>query len=121
MGEVGHPHDGGRVIPHGNRAAHQVFIEIEQLDGNIAVGQGAAQQDVVGLALIIGEGKGRVFQQFDIAIHQLTLAAAALAFFTAMHERDALAERRVQDGLAFGHFHFDAHRLEADGVGRFDH
>src|SRR5215831_11968169 len=71
---------------------------------------------MAGLALIVGQGEGRVLQQFDVAVDELRLAASALAFLAAVHKRDALPKRRVEHGLAFLDFHLDAHRLESNLV-----
>ena len=95
-----------------NRTAEQVFIVIEQFETDIAVGVRTAQQDVTGFALVIGQGKGRIFQQLDVTINEFRLATAALSFLAAMHQRDALTKRRVEHGFALFHFHLDAHRLE---------
>ena len=52
--------------------------KFEQLDGQIAVGVRAAKQNMTGLALVVRQRKGRIFQQFDVAVDQLAICSCRI-------------------------------------------
>ncbi len=97
---------------HRDGAAHQVFVVIQQFDRQVTEGERPAQQDVIRLALIVGQREGRVLLQLHVAFDQQRLATAALPFLASVHHRDALAESGIEHGLAFRDLHLDADRLE---------
>src|SRR4029077_15160876 len=97
-------------------ARQQLLVEVEQLDLEVAVGVGSTEQHVLGLPLVIRQSERRVLQHFDVAADEARLTGAALALFAAMHEGDALTERRLQNGLALLDVHFDADGLETHFV-----
>ncbi len=101
------------IFLHRNRARQQIFVEIEQLDFKVAIGVRLAEQDVLGLALVVGKSEGGIFEQFDIAADQSRLARAALTLLAPMHQCDALAKGRIEHGLAFFDLHLEADRLKA--------
>ena len=60
----------------------------------------------------VGQRKGRIFQQFDVAGDKPRLARRALTLLAAVHERNALPECRFQNRLPLFDLHFEADRLQ---------
>jgi hypothetical protein len=71
-----------------------------------------AQKDVICLAFIVRQGKGGIFQKFNVTINEFGFAAAALTFLAAMHKGNALTKRGVKHGFTFLDLHLDADGLK---------
>src|SRR3954452_16591917 len=97
--------------------AERALVVVDELDLEVGVGVGAAQQRPALGLLEVRQREGRVAVEADVAVEQEGLARRALALLAAVHEHDALAEGGVEDGLVLVGLHLDADRLEADCVG----
>jgi hypothetical protein len=71
---------------------------------------------VVGLTFIVRQRERRIFEKLDVTVEQAGLATSALTFLATVHQRNSLTERRIEHGFALFNFHFDAERLETDGM-----
>ena len=97
--------------------AEHLLVVVDQLDLEVGLGVGAAQQRPPLLLLVVVEREGRVLLEIDLAVEQERLAGRALALLAAVHQHQPLAEGAVQDGLVLVDFELDADRLESDLVG----
>ena len=97
-------------------AVDDVLVVVDQLDLEVGVGMGAAQQRPALGLLEVGQRERRVAVEVDVAVQQEGLAGRALALLAAVHQHQALPEGGVEDGLVLVRLHLDADRLEPDGV-----
>ena len=98
---------------HRDRARQQLFVEIQQFHFEVAVGVRPAQTGCVR-----SPARSRAARKSNISATRCRpdkprLARPALAFLAAVHQRDALAKRRVEHGLALLDLHLDADRLQS--------
>jgi hypothetical protein len=106
-----------RALPEGQTRGDHLLVVVEELDDEVLVGVGPAEQRQAFLLLEFWEREGRVAVEFDVlAVQHERLAGGALALLAAVHERDALLGRGAQDGLVRVDLDLDADRLEPDGV-----
>jgi hypothetical protein len=118
LGEVFNFREHRAVGFHRDRAGKEVFVEVQQLHFNVAVGERAAEQHVPGFFLRVGKREGGILEHFHIALDEDAFAGRALAFLAPVGEGDALAKGGVEDRLSLLYFHFDADGLEADAMRR---
>ena len=116
-GEVGEFGDPGPELLQRNRVAQLLLVEVDKFDLAVAVGVRLAQQHKSFLALVIGQGEGGVAVHLDVTVEQKRLARRALALPAAVHQRNTLTERRIQDGFVLVDLDLEIHRLEPDVVG----
>ena len=94
-----------------------LLVVVEQLDREVLVGVGPAQQGEALLLFVIGQREGRVPVVFDVvAVEDERLAGRALPFLAAVHEHDALLGGGAQDRLVLGDVDLDPDRFEPDAV-----
>jgi hypothetical protein len=116
-GEVGEFDDAGPDMLQRNGVAQLVLVEVDELDLAVAVGVGLAQQYVPFLAFVVGQREGGVAVHLDVTVEQKRLARRALALPAAVHQRNTLTERRIENGLALVDLDLEVNRLEPDLVG----
>ena len=114
---VGEHLDG--ALPDAEAAAEDLLVVVEELDHQVVVGVGAAEERLAVLALLVGEGEGRVLVEIDVvhvALEDEGLAGGALPFLTTVHQLHALLEGSTQDRLVLVDLDLDTHGLEANPV-----
>ena len=94
-----------------------LLVVVEQLDRHVLVDVRPAQQGEALLPLEVGQRERRVLVELDVlAVEHERLAGRALPFLAAVHEHEALLERRAQDRLVLVDLDLDADRLEPHDV-----
>ena len=108
--------DPGRHRPDRRARLQDLLVVVDQLDLEVRVRVGPAQQDPPLGLLEVGQRERRVAIEVDVAVEQERLARRALALLAAVHEHEPLAEGRVEDRLLLVDLDLEADGLEADGV-----
>ena len=93
-----------------------MLVVVGKLDDQIAVGVGAAQEDVPLLALVLRQREGGVFVHLHVAFQDKRFARRALPFLAPVHQHHALTKRLLEYVFVFVGFDLDADRLEINLV-----
>ncbi len=109
--------DLGHRLLDGQPGADHLLVVVEELDPQVLVRVGPAQQRVSLLQLVVGQREGGVLVELDVlAVEDEGLAGRALAFLAAVHEHDSLLRRGTQDVLVLTDLDVDPDGLEVDDV-----
>ena len=100
----------------GNAAAQDLLVVVDQLDLEVGLGVGAAQQRPPLLLLEVVERERGVLVQVNLAVEQKRLAGRALALLAAVHEHQPLTEGAAENCLVLVDLELDADRLQPDVV-----
>ena len=93
-----------------------LLVVVDELDLEVRVGVGAAEQRPPLGLLEIGQRERGVAVEIDLAVQDERLARRALTLLAAVHEHDALPEGRVEDRLFLVDLDLDADGFETNGM-----
>ena len=97
--------------------AEHLLVVVDQLNLEVGLRMGAAQQRPPLLLLHVVEREVRVLVEIYLTVEQERFAGCALTLLAAVHQHQPLAEGAVQNGLVLVDFELDADRFQPDVEG----